>query len=559
MSSDQQKNKFFWDINQRAFTELLTFIDFVDHKLNIGLVEINFAQDRDLLIEALVSHHNCQDIQFKVLNFPDPKLRFLRDELVTALKQIKIPPGKKLILLITGLEKSIGVLGEYPDVVVNLNFIRDDLRATVPHPILFFLPDYALTRMAKYAPDFWAWNRKVFYFKTVKKTLDLAINKTIYSDRSINSLEILEKQERISLLLSLLSEYRLTDKQESKQNLPTLINIYTQLSIAYHTIGEYRKSIKYSQQSLITAKQIGDRHGVASSLNNLGNAYNSLGEYQRAIDFHQKSLKIKREIGDRHGVASSLNNLGNAYNCLGEYQRAIDFHQKSLKIKREIGDRNGEANSLNNLGNAYDSQREYQQAINYLQQSLKIFQQVGDRNGEANSLNNLGNAYDSLGKHQWAINYCQQSLKIFQQIGDRHGEANSLGNLSNAYDSLGEYQQAINYLQQSLEIFQQIGDRHGEANSLGNLSNAYNSLGEYQRAIDFHQQSLEIFQQIGDRHGEAISLNNLGNTRHNMQQKPEAKTAYENARQPYQGMKLDQDVEDCNQAIKSLEDSDNDQ
>jgi hypothetical protein len=46
--------------------------------------------------------------------------------------EIKITPDKKLILLITGLEKSIGILEEYPSVLANLNFVRDDLRISVP-------------------------------------------------------------------------------------------------------------------------------------------------------------------------------------------------------------------------------------------------------------------------------------------------------------------------------------------------------------------------------------------------------------------------------------------
>jgi tetratricopeptide (TPR) repeat protein len=85
------------------------------------------------------------------------------------------------------------------------------------------------------------------------------------------------------------------------------------------------------------------------------------------------------------------------------------------------------------------------------------------------------------------------------------------------------------------------------------LGNAYNSLGEYQKAIDFYQQSLEIKREIGDRNGEANTWFNLGITRQNLQQKPEAKTAYENARNLYQAMGLDKDVKDCNEAIQRLE------
>lgn len=189
----------FLNINQQPFTELLTFVDFADDKLNIGLVEINFAKDRDILIEALKKHPDCQNIQFEILDFPDPNLRFLRDELVAALTKIKIAIDKKLILLITGLEKSIGILEEYPSVLANLNFVRDDLRISVPHPMLLFLPDYALTRLAKYAPDFWAWNRKVFCFKTNRSNSLRSSDNTVFSAKFINNLELPAKQELITI------------------------------------------------------------------------------------------------------------------------------------------------------------------------------------------------------------------------------------------------------------------------------------------------------------------------------------------------------------------------
>ncbi len=187
---EKEQIKSFLEINQQAFTELLTFVDFVDEKLNIGFVEVNFAQDRDVLIEALIKHQNCQNIQFKVLHFSEPDLYFLRDELVVALEQIIVATDKKLILLITGLEKSIGALREYPKILTNLNFVRDDLRHTVCHPIILFLPEYALTRLAKYAPDFWSWRRKVFYFKTDHHTLSESLDTMLSYDDDIDSLQL---------------------------------------------------------------------------------------------------------------------------------------------------------------------------------------------------------------------------------------------------------------------------------------------------------------------------------------------------------------------------------
>jgi len=246
-----------------------------------------------------------------------------------------------------------------------------------------------------------------------------------------------------------------------------------------------------------------------AALVSLGNAYNSLEQYQEAIRFCQQSLEIAREIGDRRGEGNSLGNLGNAYNSLGQYQEAIRFYLQWLKIAREIGDRRGEGNSLGNLGTAYNSLGQYQEAIRFCQQSLEIAMEIGDRGGEGSSLGNLGNAYNSLGQYQEAIGFHLQHLEIAREIGDRRGEGNSLGNLGTAYNSLGQYQEAIRFHLQSLEIAMEIGDRGGEGSSLGNLGNAYNSLGQYQEAIRFHQQSLEIAREIGDKRGEANSLQNF--------------------------------------------------
>jgi tetratricopeptide (TPR) repeat protein len=509
-----EKSNSFFELNQHTFVELLTFVDFADDKLNIGLVEINFAQDRDVLIEALIKHPDCRDIQFEVLDFPDPNLRFLRDELVSALTKIKIATDKKLILLITGLEKSIGILGEYPSVLANLNFVRDDLLTSVPHPLILFLPDYALTRLAKYAPDFWAWNRKVFCFKTTNRAnLIVNDNTLVYVNESVNNLDLPVKQERIELLLHLLNEYNSLGKEETNNNLSTIINLYYELGNAYRSLGGYQKAIDYYLQSLEIAQEIGDRQGIGNSLGNLGNAYYSLGDYQKAMDFYQHSLEIKREIGDRQGIGASLNNLGNAYYSLGEYQKAIDYYQQSLEITQEIGNSQG----------------------------------IG------NSLGNLGRVHGSLGDYQKAIDYYQQSLEIAQAIGDRQGISSSLMGLGNAYYSLSEYQKAIDYYQKSLRIAQEIGDRQGSSSSLGNLGNAYGSLGEYQKAIDHYQQSLEIKREIGDRYGEAMAWINLGLVQKNLQQPAEAKTAFENARSLYQAMGLDKKVEDCNKAIQDLE------
>jgi tetratricopeptide (TPR) repeat protein len=542
--------------NNEAVQRLLSLLD-LSEGFTIAFVECNFWQDGVALVAALSEQiendPEWEDLQILDWEFTEQKLRLLQ-EMHGRLEVLPNRKGKKLVLVLRGLENAIAVVGDYPQFLADINFVRDGYIKMVPHPVVFVLPDYAITRFAKYAPDFWAWKSGLFRFKTAQETKDLAVAKIFNSGRDRGSYIKPEKQERIDLLHRLLMEANPSGSdQESNQNASTQINILNELGSAYFSLSEFNRAIEFYEQGLKISRKIGNRNGEGASLCNLGSAYGSLGEYQQAIQFFQQSLEIFREIGDRNSRAASLNNLGETYQNIGEYQQAIQFCQQSLEIFREIGDRNGEASSLGNLGIAYDSLGQYQQAIQFYQQSLGLDREIGDRNGEASSLGNLGNAYLSLGQYQQAIQFYQQQLEICREIGDRNGEASSLGNLGNAYLSLGQYQQAIQFYQQSLEIDREIGDCNGEAFSLGSLGIAYFSLGQYQQAIHFQQQSLKIFTEIGDRRGEAGSLKNLGLALKKIGRRKESIEALNASRKIFEELGLYHEIEGSDKSFAPLE------
>jgi tetratricopeptide (TPR) repeat protein len=278
------------------------------------------------------------------------------------------------------------------------------------------------------------------------------------------------------------------------------------------------------------------------------------GYYANQVELYGQLVSKWSKTNDKENwhYTASLISLGNAYNSLGQYERAIAFFQQSLDIKKEIGDIQGESISLIGLGNAYNSLGQYERAIAFHQQSLDIFKEIGDIRGESISLNGLGNAYNSLGQYERAIAFFQQSLDIFKEIGDIQGESISLIGLGNAYYSLGQYERAIAFNQQSLDIKKEIGDIRGESNSLIGLGNAYGSLGQYERAIAFYQKSLDIKKEIGDIRGEATVWFNLGLSLEKVDREQDALGAYRNARELYQTMGLDTNVQDCNNAIEGL-------
>jgi len=56
-----------------------------------------------------------------------------------------------------------------------------------------------------------------------------------------------------------------------------------------------------------------DHHTAASILNDLGEIHLSLGRSDRAIDYYRETLSRRRTLGDRHGEAETLRDLGRCY------------------------------------------------------------------------------------------------------------------------------------------------------------------------------------------------------------------------------------------------------
>ena len=487
----------FISINQQHLSELLTFLDFAEG-FTIGFIEINFYKDLDTLIEALKKHPRCKDIQLELLNFDNPELRFLRDAIIQRLPNINIDPDKKLVLILQGLEKSIGMFGEYPPVLQDLNFVRDAFTKSVPHPILFCLPDYAITRLAKFAPDFWAWKSGVFHFNTVQSTKDNALSKTLQSKKIFHELELPEKQDRVDLLHRLLMEYSPSGCHETEDNLQTQIQILTQLGEAYRSRDEFTKATEYLEKTLKLVNKNDDlKNEKATVLYKLGAVYALHNQNEQAIALIEQSLLIAREAGNRLLEVIILYNLGKAYSLLEQYQQAIESYQKSLAIAKEIGTRKIEGITLNDLGGVFAALEQYQQAIECYQQCLAIAREIGTRKIEVITLNDLGGIFAALEQYQQAIECYQQCLAIAREIGDRKFEVITLNDLGGIYADLKQYQQAIECYQQSLKLCKLLDNHQTQAVTLLmiGLLLAYKQ-GDFTTALTYLQESLAVFQQF---------------------------------------------------------------
>src|SRR5664279_1774827 len=104
-----------------------------------------------------------------------------------------------------------------------------------------------------------------------------------------------------------------------------------------------------------------------------GRAKDVLGDLDGALADYQQALTIHREVGDRAGEATTLNNIGHVHNVRGDQDTALTYYQQALPIQREVGDRRGEATTLNNIGLVHSSRGDHGTALTYYQQAPPLW------------------------------------------------------------------------------------------------------------------------------------------------------------------------------------------
>jgi tetratricopeptide (TPR) repeat protein len=133
----------------------------------------------------------------------------------------------------------------------------------------------------------------------------------------------------------------------------------------------------------------------AFDLHKRGSSSYNQGQYEEALNYYQQALVITREVGDRTGEGTTLNNIGAAYQARGQYDQALQNYQQALVIHREVGNRVMEGTILNNIGLVYQARGQYDQALENCQQALVIAREVGDRALEEAVLANIKSLSDN--------------------------------------------------------------------------------------------------------------------------------------------------------------------
>jgi tetratricopeptide (TPR) repeat protein len=498
----------FLGFNLESLAGLAAWAD-LSEGFTLGFVECGSQREVDWVIDALRRHPLTVDVQIESIALDDPDLKSLCSALVEIVPTIDLISGQELVLVVTGLERAIGIVGEYTSFVSTLNFERDILAKRVPYPVIVVLPDYAMTRVARYAVDFWAWSSGRFRFVRGAGAMAAMRSEVFDPSGRLSSEMAPVKQERLELLAQLLMDCAPSGREVT--DVGYCLSILLELADGHSSLGKRATARLYYQQALDLAQEHHERKSEAQALLRLGIALPWQDNAVQAKGYYDRALAIYLELDDRSGEANASYSIGNVLELQGKWDEALSQYKVAIEIYRQLESRSGEAIMLNAIGSVYNSQGKWEAAIDCYQQSLETMRAIGNQQGIAQIMNNLGSVYKDRGKWAEAIDCYQQSLAISHAIGDQQGIAQTINNLGLIYGNQGKWEEAIDCYQKSLAISRAIGDQQSIAQTMNNLGLIYGDQGKWKKAIDCYQQSLEISHAIGNQQGIAQTMNNLGN------------------------------------------------
>jgi predicted ATPase/serine/threonine protein kinase len=185
--------------------------------------------------------------------------------------------------------------------------------------------------------------------------------------------------------------------------------------------GNYEQALLLFQNGLALYQELGDKWGVAATLNGLGDRAHQQGNYEEALARYRAALVLFKEIGNQQAVSYVLNNLGNVTRDQGDYERASEIHEEALALFRNLGDKRALATSLFNLGELAQYKGDYEHAAELQNESLSLKREVGDKRGIMFSLTNLGDIARYQEDYARAAKLYEESLALCRELGDKRG------------------------------------------------------------------------------------------------------------------------------------------
>jgi len=186
--------------------------------------------------------------------------------------------------------------------------------------------------------------------------------------------------------------------------------------------GQLDEATRYYGQSLVFAREHGDRFSEATALMNLAATLVFEEHFGEAADASRTAYDAADSIGARDIAQTALGNLGFAYYRLGDSERALDLYLEAEKRAIEYGDVSDQMSWVTNIGYVQMDAGKYDLAEQSYKRALDLARKTKSQQETFNGLRALAKVSVQAGKLEQANQCADEAIAIAKNSGNRPGE-----------------------------------------------------------------------------------------------------------------------------------------
>ncbi len=260
-----------------------------------------------------------------------------------------------------------------------------------------------------------------FLTSDLQKSVQKAVDSSDYYSQILENVDSSPYLVKAQLFFERSYEENLKNSNYSDANYNLLRLAYTKFKI-----GDFNSS----EQLLVKALRLADRHNYEGSV-----------EHKRYIYSH----------------------LGKLYRNLNNYDQSLVYFDLRLELANDTED---SIRSFISIGNTLRDQGKIKESINTLNQAVKLCQNENHQYLKGYVLDNLGNCELLLGDENGLTNL-NNSIAIRKKFNDTTGLFSNYRHLSQYYYEVGNFNAARSYAEQALTLSKSISDPTFELEALG--------------------------------------------------------------------------------------------
>jgi DNA-binding CsgD family transcriptional regulator/tetratricopeptide (TPR) repeat protein len=253
---------------------------------------------------------------------------------------------------------------------------------------------------------------------------------------------------------------------------------------------DYSAAGEYAERSLAVARELNDRGSVARSLDRVGNWHLNVGRVRQALEHQQEALEVLESLGDRRGVADTLNLLGMTSAFVDSEQSAA-YYRRAIPLMREFDDRPGLVTDL--VMRAIESGFYYGdtfapakldaiQAERDAQEAVALARAIDWPAGESFARWELALWYGLRGHYARAFELATSGLGIAEEIEHKQWIAAGLCSLGALYVDVFAPERARPLLERALVLANELGSSVWVPYAAARLALAYTLEREFSQA-----------------------------------------------------------------------------